>query len=82
MPGATVVISASRPGDLGLDMNQLSRHFLQRVRALHVIPFDDHLAEGSEVDLELLSRQTRHAFLELSANVADSFSSIYAASKR
>ncbi len=76
VPRATVVVSASRPGDLGLDMNQLAHQFLQRVRALHVIPFDDHLAEGSEIDLELLSRQTRQAFLELGATVADSFSTL------
>jgi MinD-like ATPase involved in chromosome partitioning or flagellar assembly len=81
VPQATVVVSASRPGELGLDMNQLARHFLQRVRALHVIPFDDHLAEGSEVDLELFSRQTRQAFLELAATVADSFSTIHATTR-
>jgi hypothetical protein len=39
----------------------LARHFLPSVRALHVIPFDDHLAEVSEVDLDRLSRQTRQA---------------------
>lgn len=76
-----MVVSASRPVELGLDMNQLARHFLPRVRALHIIPFDDHLAEGSEVELDLLSRQTQHAFLELAATVADSFSSIRAAAR-
>jgi MinD-like ATPase involved in chromosome partitioning or flagellar assembly len=81
VPGATVVVSASRPVELGLDMNQLARHFLPRVRALHIIPFDDDLAEGSEVELDLLSRQTQHAFLELAATVADSFSSIRAAAR-
>jgi MinD-like ATPase involved in chromosome partitioning or flagellar assembly len=81
VPRATVVVSASRPGELGLDMNQLARHFLQRVRALHVIPFDDHLAEGSEVDLELFSRQPRQAFLELAATVADSFTTIRAGAR-
>jgi MinD-like ATPase involved in chromosome partitioning or flagellar assembly len=81
IPRATVVVSASRPGELGLGMNQLARHFLQRVRALHVIPFDDHLAEGSEVDLELFSRQTRQAFLELAATVADSFTTIRAGAR-
>jgi MinD-like ATPase involved in chromosome partitioning or flagellar assembly len=81
MPRATVVVSASRPGELGLEMNQVARHFLQRVRALHVIPFDDHLAEGSEVDLELFSRQTRQAFLELAATVADSFTTIRAGAR-
>ena len=58
-----MVFSASRQGALGLDMNKLARHFLPSVRALHVIPFDDHLAQGSEVDLDKLSRQTRQAFL-------------------
>jgi hypothetical protein len=43
---------------------------------MHVIPFDDHLAEGSEIDLELFSGQTREAFLELAATVADGFSAI------
>ena len=69
-----MVISASRPGEFGLDMNQLAHHFLPRVRALHVIPLGDHLAEGSEIDLEVFSRQTREAFLELGATVADNFS--------
>jgi MinD-like ATPase involved in chromosome partitioning or flagellar assembly len=45
------------------------------------IPFDDHLAEGSVVELELLSRQARQAFRELSATAADSFSTIRATSQ-
>lgn len=73
VPKAVVVVSASRPGALGLDMGQLSNHFLPRVRALHVIPFDDHLAEGAEVDLGFLSGPTRQAFLELASTVADFF---------
>jgi MinD-like ATPase involved in chromosome partitioning or flagellar assembly len=76
VPGATVVFSASRQGALGLDMNKLARHFLPSVRALHVIPFDDHLAEGSEVDLDELSRQTRQAFLELASSLADGFAAL------
>src|SRR4051812_10770728 len=51
-PGGTVVFSAARQGALGLDMDKLARHFLPSVRSLHVVPFDDHLAEGSEVDLD------------------------------
>jgi hypothetical protein len=46
------------------------------VRSLHVVPFDDHLAEGSEVDLDKLSRQTRQGFLELAASVADGFAAL------
>lgn len=81
VPGATVVFSASRPGGLGLDINQLVRQFLPRVRAMHVVPFDDHLAKGSEIDLELISRQTHLAFLELAATIADGFSAMRARSR-
>lgn len=81
VPGATVVFSASRPGELGLDINQLARQFLPRVRAMHVVPFDDHLAEGSEINLDLFSKQTRQAFLELAATIADGFSAMGARSR-
>ncbi|MDV3124032.1 AAA family ATPase [Mycobacterium sp. 21AC1] len=74
VPLSVVVVSASRPGALGLDMGQLANHFLPRVRALHVIPFDDHLAEGAEIDLGLLSRHTRQSFLQLASTVTDVFS--------
>jgi hypothetical protein len=43
---------------------------------MHVVPFDDHLAEGSEINLELFSKQTSQAFLELAATVADGFTAI------
>lgn len=80
VPRAHVVVSASQPGALGLDIDKLAGHFLPRVRALHVIPFDDHLAEGSVIDLDRLSRQTRQALLQLGASVADSFVTIGAIS--
>ena len=76
VPAATVVFSASRPGELGLDLNQLARQFLPRVRAMHVIPFDDHLAEGSEINLDLLARPTRQALLELAATVVDGLAAL------
>ncbi|MGB3369368.1 MAG: ATPase, partial [Rhodococcus sp. (in: high G+C Gram-positive bacteria)] len=41
--------------------------------AVLVVPFDEHLAEGAVVDLELLRPQTRAAFVELAAMVADDF---------
>lgn len=77
----TVVLSASRPGPMGLDVDQLARHFVPRVRALHVIPFDDHLAEGSEIDVDLLGNQTRRAFLDLAATIADGFNALGARSR-
>lgn len=70
---AIVVISASKPGGAPIDLDLLTQHFLGRTRAVQVIPYDDHLATGSYVDLDHLHRRTRTAFLELAATVADSF---------
>ncbi|UGT65044.1 AAA family ATPase [Nocardia asteroides] len=68
-----VVVNASRRGASTVDLDQLRRLFLDRTRAVQVVPFDDHLAEGAEIDLELVSKPTRRALLELAAMVADDF---------
>lgn len=73
VPSATVVISAARPGKMPVDMDTLARQFLTRARAVHVIPFDDHLAQGSEVVPELMGWKARQAFFELAATIADGF---------
>jgi MinD-like ATPase involved in chromosome partitioning or flagellar assembly len=71
---AVVVLSSSRPGASTIDTDQLGQHFLTRCRAVHKIPFDDHLSEGADVDLELVGKNTRRAFAELAATIADDFS--------
>jgi len=68
-----VVISLARPGASTVNVDQLVAHFGERVRAVHIIPFDMHLAEGSEIDLDRLGAGTREAFMELAAVVADDF---------
>ncbi len=70
---AVVVLSSARPGAATVDVDQLTQHFLGRARAVHQIPFDDHLAEGAELDLDVLSNRTRRALIELAATVADDF---------
>ncbi|WP_280471684.1 AAA family ATPase [Nocardia cyriacigeorgica] len=75
-----VVVNASRRGASSVDIDQLRKLFLDRTRAVQVVPFDDHLAEGAEIDLELVSKPTRRALLELAAMVADDFG--YAASQQ
>ncbi|MBD0024320.1 AAA family ATPase [Gordonia pseudamarae] len=72
---SVVVISAARPGGSAVDINALTEHFLGRVRAVQVIPYDEHLATGSYIDLDRMDRRTRTAFLELAATVAGSFRS-------
>jgi MinD-like ATPase involved in chromosome partitioning or flagellar assembly len=56
-----------------MDIGALMQYFQQRSRAVHFIPFDDHLAEGSEVLLTLMNRDTQDAFIALAATVADAF---------
>lgn len=73
VPGAAVVVSAARPGKMPVDIDLMASQFLTRVRAVHVLPFDDHLAQGSEVVLDQVGWPARHALLELAATIADGF---------
>nr|WP_083864440.1 MinD/ParA family protein [Nocardia brevicatena] len=68
-----VVVNASRRGSSTVNIDNLRKLFLDRTRAVQVVPFDDHLAEGAEIDLELVNKPTRRALLELAAMVADDF---------
>jgi len=68
-----MVISLARPGASTVNLDQLVAHFDARVRAVHIIPFDMHLAEGAEIDLDRLGAGIREAFMELAAVVADDF---------
>jgi MinD-like ATPase involved in chromosome partitioning or flagellar assembly len=57
----------------GVDLAKVAEHFAARCRTVAQIPFDAHLEEGAEVDLERLEPRTRLALLELAAAVADAF---------
>lgn len=70
---SVAVINSVRPGSGKVDLAKVADHFAARCRAVHVIPFDPHLEEGAEVELESLSSATRAALLELAATVADDF---------
>jgi MinD-like ATPase involved in chromosome partitioning or flagellar assembly len=54
-----------------VDLGRLEHHFAARCRAVARIPYDSHLEEGAEVDLELLSAETADAYLTLAALVGD-----------
>jgi len=70
---SVAVINAVRPGSGKVDIDKLAEHFAARCRAVHVLPFDPHLEEGAEVELERLRLSTRSAMLELAATIADDF---------
>jgi MinD-like ATPase involved in chromosome partitioning or flagellar assembly len=67
-----VVLSVIRPKSKStIDLDRLEHHFAARCRAVARIPYDPHLEEGAEVDLELLSAETADAYLSLAALVGD-----------
>ncbi|OBI89774.1 MinD/ParA family protein [Mycobacterium sp. 1245805.9] len=70
---SVAVINAVRPRTGKVDMNKVVDHFSRRCRAVRLIPFDPHLEEGAEIDLDRLRRGTREALTELAAVVADGF---------
>ena len=72
---AVAVINCVSRSAGGVDLDRVAEHFGGRCRAVVRIPFDAHLQEGAEVDLDRLEPRTRMALLELAAEVADAFPS-------
>ena len=71
---AVVVLSTVRPRSKStVDLDRLEQHFAARCRAVVRIPYDGHLEEGAEVELEQLSPATTEAYLRLAATVGDGF---------
>ncbi len=71
---AVVVLSIIRPRSKStVDIDRLEQHFAARCRAVARIPYDPHLEEGAEVDLELMNPETADAYLMLGATVGDGF---------
>lgn len=68
-----VVLSAARPGSVGLKLDKVHDFFQARCRSIHFVPFDPHLAEGADVDFEMLKPATRQAYLELAGAVTQNF---------
>ena len=67
-----VVLSAIRPKTKStVDLDRLEHHFAARCRAVARIPYDPHLEEGAEIELELLGSDTAEAYLALAAVVGD-----------
>ncbi|GEL16382.1 MinD/ParA family ATP-binding protein [Pseudonocardia asaccharolytica] len=72
---AVAVINCVHRRAGGVDLDRVAEHFALRCRAVVRVPFDAHLEEGAEVDLDRLDPATRIALLELAASVADGFPS-------
>jgi MinD-like ATPase involved in chromosome partitioning or flagellar assembly len=72
---AVAVINCVSRSAGGVDLDRVAEHFAGRCRAVVRVPFDPHLQEGAEVDLDRLDPRTRLGLLELAAEVADAFPS-------
>jgi MinD-like ATPase involved in chromosome partitioning or flagellar assembly len=73
---AVAVINCVHRSSGGVDLDRVAEHFAARCRKVVRIPFDSHLEEGAEVDLDRLEPTTRLALLELAATVADAFEGV------
>jgi MinD-like ATPase involved in chromosome partitioning or flagellar assembly len=72
--GGVVVLSAvRRKSKSTVDLDRLEQHFAARCRAVLRVPYDPHLGEGAEVELDYLNADTADAYLTLAALVADAF---------
>jgi len=70
---SVAVINSVRPTSGKVDLERVSAHFASRCRAVCRMPFDEHLEEGAEIELDRLGPDARLAALELGATVADGF---------
>ncbi|MEU3438033.1 AAA family ATPase [Streptomyces sp. NPDC006863] len=67
------VISGVRETGKMIKVDDIVQHFETRCRGVVVVPFDEHLAAGAEVDLDMMRPKTREAYFTLSALVAEDF---------
>jgi MinD-like ATPase involved in chromosome partitioning or flagellar assembly len=67
------VISGVRETGKMIKVDDIVAHFRTRCRGVQVVPFDEHLAAGAEVDLDMMRPKTREAYFNLSAMVAEDF---------
>ncbi|WP_434597273.1 SCO5717 family growth-regulating ATPase [Streptomyces sp. A5-4] len=67
------VISGVRETGKMIKVDDIVQHFETRCRGVVVVPFDEHLAAGAEVDLDMMRPKTRESYFHLSALIAEDF---------
>jgi MinD-like ATPase involved in chromosome partitioning or flagellar assembly len=68
-----VSIVHHQPAKPTVDVAAIEKLFATAQRPTCVMPYDEHLAEGGEIDLRLLDKDTGLAYEELAAWLSDSF---------
>lgn len=71
--GVVVLSMIRQKSKSSVDLDRLEAHFAARCRAVIRVPYDSHLEEGAEVELDMLNSDTADAYLELAATVGDGF---------
>jgi MinD-like ATPase involved in chromosome partitioning or flagellar assembly len=73
-----VVINHLIPGNPGVDVADLVAQFQRYVAPgrVVVLPWDKHVAAGTEIQLDLINRRFRRRIAELAAALSDDFDSI------
>ncbi|MYV41468.1 AAA family ATPase, partial [Streptomyces sp. SID1328] len=67
------VISGVRETGKMIKVDDIVAHFETRCRGVVVVPFDEHLAAGAEVNLDMMRPKVREAYFTLAAMVAEDF---------
>ncbi|WP_308406521.1 SCO5717 family growth-regulating ATPase [Streptomyces sp. AC555_RSS877] len=67
------VISGVRETGKMIKVEDIVSHFETRCRGVVVVPFDEHLSAGAEVDLDMMRPKVREAYFNLAAMVAEDF---------
>lgn len=70
---SVTVINAARPKAGKVNLVRVIEHFSRRSRAVRLVPFDAHLEEGAEIDMDRLRPATQLALRELAATMAEGF---------
>ncbi|ONK10829.1 SCO5717 family growth-regulating ATPase [Streptomyces sp. MP131-18] len=68
----TVISGVRETGKL-VKVEDIVAHFKTRCRGVVVAPFDEHLAAGAELDLDMMRPRTRQAYFDLAALIAEDF---------
>nr|MCF0100897.1 Iron-sulfur cluster carrier protein [Streptomyces sp. MH191] len=68
------VISGVRETGKTIKVEDIVSHFETRCRGVVVVPFDEHLAAGAELDLDMMRPKVREAYFTLAAMVAEDMS--------
>ncbi|MCI0384864.1 AAA family ATPase, partial [Streptomyces sp. CNQ085] len=71
--GITVISGVRETGKM-IKVDDIVAHFRTRCRDVVVVPFDEHLAAGAELDLDMMRPRTREAYFNLAALIAEDFS--------